>query len=537
MTPKAVGADFELGNFILGVNDTLGTGPAAARALLAEFGGRGSADVSAPAPASSPSWSSRWSAQQPANPQDWGRRYLANGGVAYIDSDHLELGTAITRSAYDQAACVHAMLRLAQGAVARANARQPRGRSIQVLVNNSDGSGHSYGSHLNFLVSRAAWDDLFCRRLQFALYLSAFQVSSIVWSGQGKVGSEHGRTPAEFQLSQRADFFETAMPGPQTTFNRPLCNSRDESLCGSGVHSAEDRARLHVIFFDNTLCHVSTVLKLGVMQVVLSMIEAAAVNRGLLLDDPIDALSRWSRDPALSATAALGDGRRVTALDLQWNFFEEASRFVEDGGCDDAVPRVGEVMGLWERTLTGLGRDPDSVAGSVDWVLKRSILRRAVERRPGLTTSALKHLDHLYSSLDPAEGFFWACEREGIVERLFEGERVEWFCANPPDDTRAWTRGRLLGHADARAIIDVDWDRVVVRGDDGGRWRASRTLHLSDPLRWSKQEAEPLIEGAATLEEILDRIEETDPLAVSRAATGPHYVYDWTHRNGADYWR
>ena len=28
---------------------------------------------------------------------------------------------------------------------------------------NSDGYGHSYGSHLNFLVTRRAWDDLFNR--------------------------------------------------------------------------------------------------------------------------------------------------------------------------------------------------------------------------------------------------------------------------------------------------------------------------------------------------------------------------------------
>jgi hypothetical protein len=32
--------------------------------------------------------------------------------------------------------------------------------TIQVLVNNSDGHAHSYGSHLNFLVTRGAWDNI-----------------------------------------------------------------------------------------------------------------------------------------------------------------------------------------------------------------------------------------------------------------------------------------------------------------------------------------------------------------------------------------
>ena len=39
-------------------------------------------------------------------------------------------------------------LRIARDALHRANARLPGGQKIQVLVNNSDGQGNSYGSHL-----------------------------------------------------------------------------------------------------------------------------------------------------------------------------------------------------------------------------------------------------------------------------------------------------------------------------------------------------------------------------------------------------
>jgi Pup amidohydrolase len=519
MTPKLCGADMELGNFILGTGDDQRTGAAAAQTLVREFDGCTACAASSVAASESPPGG--------ASSRDWARIYLRNGGCAYIDSDHLELATAETQDAFDQTACVYAMFRLTQQALARANAKQPAGRTVHALANNSDGCGHSYGSHTNFLLSRPAWEEIFRRRLRLMLYLGSFQVSSIAWSGQGKVGSENGRPAATFQLSQRADFIETATPSPQTMSCRPLCNSRDESLCGAPSNSRQERARLHVIFFDHTLCHASTILKFGAMQVVLAMIESGSVNRALILDDPIDALTRWSRDPAFRTTAALDDGRQVTALDLQWRFYEDARRFVQQGGCDGLVPRADDVLALWERILSGLERDPDSLVGCVDWILKRSILNRALGRDPAPTMAALKHLDHQYSSLDPNEGLYWLYERGGLVDRLVADDRIEWFTAFPPEDSRAWTRGRLLGHPQARAIVDVGWDRVVVRSAARRGGFISRTVHLGDPLEWTRRDAEPYFATGDSLEGILDRIEASRPDAVARS-TDVRYGAHWT---------
>src|SRR5689334_3369013 len=83
------------------------------------------------------------------------------------------------------AAALHAMLRLARNALRSANAKLTDGQKIVAIVNNSDGHGHSYGSHLNFLLTRPAWDNLFCRRMHYLLYLAAFQTSSVIFTGQG----------------------------------------------------------------------------------------------------------------------------------------------------------------------------------------------------------------------------------------------------------------------------------------------------------------------------------------------------------------
>jgi len=423
------------------------------------------------------------------NPQDIGRKFLgSNGGCVYIDLDHLEVCTPEVLSAHEFVAAWHAMLRIARDAMTAANAKCRPGQRIMVLVNSSDGRGNAYGSHLNFLVTRRLWDDLFVRRLHPDLFvLIAYQVSSIVCTGQGKVGAENGRPDVAYQISQRADFFDQLV-GPQTTYNRPIVNSRNEPLCGTThQHSAAsgnrtDLARLHCIFYDSTLCHGSTLLKVGVMQIVLSMLEAGRLDKSLMLDDPLTALVAYSHDPKLAARARLADGRAVTAVELQSMYCECARAYVDAGGCDALVPRASAIVDLWEDTLDKLAqRDFDNLAPRLDWVLKRAQIERALASR-GLDWSApeAKHLDHLYSSLDPDEGLYWALQSAGLTQTLIDDPGIEYFLHMPPENTRAWTRAMLLRHLPRERIRSVDWDRIELAPKLAGQ--AGAVLHLPDPL-------------------------------------------------------
>jgi proteasome accessory factor A len=497
---KVCGADVEVGNFILGRPGDDDTGPEASRAVLRQIDGVPSDRYAAYAYGSAyGGWGPVPSAWR--DPQDVERRYLTNAGCAYIDQDHLELCVPEVRSAYDHVAAWHAMLRIAGRALAAANARRLAGERIQVLVNNSDGRSHSYGSHCNFLVTRRAWDNLFHRKLHHQLFLAACQVSALVLTGQGKVGAENGAPPAAFQIAQRADFFAT-LCAIQTTYDRPLVNARDESLCGGRETGL---ARLHCIYFDNTLCHVATLLKIGIMQIVLAMIECERVDTRLLLDDPLSAVRRWSRDPSLRARARLLSGREVTAVELQQGFFAAARRFADAGGCEDVVPRATEILDLWEDTLGKLAaRDFDALAARLDWVLKYRTLQRVLVRRRDLHwgSPAIKHLDHLYSSLDAAEGLYWAFERDGVVERVVDDARIEHFVANAPDDTRAWTRAVLLQLA-GDAAVRVDWDAITFEVAASGERRRRVVLPLDSPLRFTKRELERRCRPARTLAQLL----------------------------------
>jgi proteasome accessory factor A len=504
IVPKLCGADIELGNFIAGRDHERGTGAAASQALLNEIPGLPQREM----------W---YGGHNSYNAQDRGRRFLReNGGCFYIDLDHLEMALPEVCSAYDHVACCHAMLRMARRAHMAANAKLPEGERIQVLVNNTDGQGNSYGSHLDFLVSRHAWNNLFRWKLQQMLFLAAYQVSSIVITGQGKAGAEDGMPAVEYQLSQRADFF-ACLVGEQTTFNRPIVNSRDEALCGSwrsrrDPDSAAHRlARLHVIFFDNTLCHVASLLKVGVMQLVLCLIEAGETKSGLLLDDPLTALWRWSRDPSLKSTAPLMSGQNVTAVELQRMFWEAAKPLVERGDCDEAVPEARRIFEMWGETLTWLeARDFRRLAGRLDWVLKSAIIQRALDQRPGLTWASpeIKHLDHSYGSL--GDGLYWAMERTGLVERVVTEQQITRFETEPPDDTRAWTRAMLLRQAANEAVTRVDWDSLDVQLPDRSQWPRHRTLEMADPLSFTRRQTEVLFTGQRALDDILDCLGATD---------------------------
>jgi proteasome accessory factor A len=518
---KICGADVELGNFVEGVEASEGTGHLASRALLREIPGVVVRDALIE---TSKRWAGplaeRGSELAPAgcgfDPQDWGRRFLpSNGGCVYVDLDHLELCVPETRGALDHVGAWHAMLRIAQSALAAANRRLPEGVAIRALVNNSDGRGSSYGSHLNFLVARRAWDDLFRRKPHHLAFLAAYQASSIVFTGQGKAGSENGAPPVNFQLAQRADFVET-LTGVQTTYFRPLVNCRDEPLCGErrwgvdgGSRPAEDLARLHVIYADSTLCHVATLLKVGVLQIVLAMLEAGAVDPELALEDAVEAIQRWSHDPALALGLPLTNGRTVRAVELQRRFLDRAARFVECGGCRGVVPRAGRIVELWADTLDKLERaDLAALAPRLDWVLKLELLGRALERLPGRDWSApeIKHLDLLYASLEPGQGLYWAMERAGRVERLVSAAAIERLVTRPPAETRAFARAEMLRRAPAGAVVEVDWDRIRFDLREPGAASRWRTLHLPDPRGPGRRALAGKLAAAGPFGELLDRL-------------------------------
>jgi proteasome accessory factor A len=512
--PKILGADCELANFVLGLDFEVstGTGSVASRALLREISGL-------PVREEPGVHDRNGQSVRGFERMDWGRRFLRNGGCAYIDSDHLEICIPEVRSAADFVAAWHGMLQIAAGARMRANRKLTEGRTIEVIANTSDGRGNSFGSHLNVALSRPAWSNLFHRKMHHLLWLASYQVTSIIFTGAGKVGSENKAPYAGYQLSQRADFFEQ-LTSQHTTFNRGIVNSRDEGLAGN----KPDSARLHCIFYDTNLCHVSNYLKAGVLQIIAAMLEAGHIDPELILDDSLSALATVSRDLSFTALIETSAGKRLSAVDLQTEFHRQASLFVATGQCEGIVPGAAEILRVWGETLDLLrNQDMDRLSARLDWALKLSILGRMMERDPALdyASSQIRYLDHLYANLNPEQGLYWAYERAGAVDRIASAEDIGRLRLDPPEDTRAWTRAHLLRRADPEVVADVDWDmvRFHVRDTNGRHFRAyTRRFAMDDPAGFTRAECETAFADGAPLEQILDALEGASPPAQKWAA-------------------
>lgn len=495
--PKLIGGDTELGNFILGSEGTSGKSDYdASRRLLREVEGL---------PGRSTGSSYYWAGATYSgyHSQDWGRKYLpSNGGCIYIDLNHLELATPEVLSARDYQAVWMAMLRIARDAQVTASQELSPGQRLVVLANNSDRQGNSYGAHQSFLMSRSAWDEMMTTRMIPSLfYLMAYQVSSIVFTGQGKVGSENGEPDVPYQISQRADFIE-ALIGEQTTFNRPIVNTRDEPLCGPHSRTASplpgDRyARLHVIFYDANLAPVATFLKVGVMQLILTMIEAGYVDESLILDNPLAALHQWSRDPDLLTAAPLLSGEKLKAVELQLKFLEQARAFDSKHGFSEFVPESDLILDLWEDTLEKLrSRDFDSLGSRLDWVTKRALLDQTLSEHPGLewNSAEITYLDQTYASIDPTDSLFYSLYDANFFEPVASEAEIANFVTNPPENTRAWTRAMLLRSAGPKRVADVDWDCIKLKRKRGHRRK--NHIHLADPLGATKSQVGPIVTAA-----------------------------------------
>lgn len=494
LLPKLCGADFELGNFVAGVPDSESTGREASQLLLQNIAGYDANPRMARFAARSAPESG-----QPFSADYAGRKFLRNGGSSYIDLWHLEMCLPEVRCAREHVAYTHAMYRLARQAAAAANEGLPAGRKLVVLAENSDGRGHSYGSHLDVLVSREMWVRT-CRGPSLhQAYLASYHASSIVFTGLGKVGAENGAPPVEYQISQRANFIETVC-FYHTSVRRPLINNRDESHCGSG-----DMARLHVIPYDSNLCHVAGLLKAGALRIVLSMMEAGWVSPLFVVEDPVRAINRWSHDISLKHREPLVDGGgEIDAVALQMRFFEAARRYVESGACAEVVPDAPSILELWGDTLQRLhARDFATLRRRLDWVLKLSLLGQAIQHRPALAWSSpeIKFLDHNYANLDAAEGLYWRCENQGMVDLLLTDEEIAHRTTEPPPDTRAWCRSRLLQLARPAEVREIDWGYIdfALGPDRPTPYR----LHLPNPLRATEAETGSKLVAAANIAQAL----------------------------------
>ncbi|MFP5298606.1 MAG: proteasome accessory factor PafA2 family protein, partial [Actinomycetota bacterium] len=202
---------------------------------------------------------------------------LPNASRYYVDHAHPEYSSPECSNPRDAVIWDKAGERILEDSIAAAQPLAPDDGEILIYKNNSDGKGNSYGCHENYLMSRETpFPEIVSR-------LTPFFVTRQVFTGAGKVGSENGTPACDYQISQRADFFEVEV-GLETTFKRPIINTRDEPHADPSLYR-----RLHVIVGDANMSEISTFLKVGTTSLILKMIEDSFIVDDYGLREPVRA--------------------------------------------------------------------------------------------------------------------------------------------------------------------------------------------------------------------------------------------------------
>ena len=414
---------------------------------------------------------------------------LTNGARLYVDHAHPEYSSPECRTPLEATLYDAAGEEVMRRALHMANETLDERDAITLYKNNSDGKGNSYGCHENYLVRRD---------VEFAHLVRAMVphfVSRQIVFGAGKVGIETDGardSGADFQISQRAEFFEEVV-GLETTVKRPIINTRDEPHA-----DAERFRRLHVIIGDANMSPVATAVKLGSTGLLLAALEQSGVG-GFPSPPvrPVRAVRSFALDPSLVHVESCEDGRVRSAWDFQDELWNLAARYVERHG-GDAVAGEDEITFIltqWREMIDGVRDDRSAIADRVDWVAKLRVVegyRARYDLESG--DARLRAIDLQYHDLRPERSL---AARVGL--RTLHGvDEIRNALHNPPTTTRAYFRGRCVARYPEQ-IVAANWDSVVFDVGEGPLQR----VPMLDPLRGTEELTRELIEKNATAFDLL----------------------------------
>ncbi len=434
--------------------------------------------------------------------------YLLNGSKFHHDVGHPEWSLPECHSAREAASYDKAADHLLRAAIPEAERRLVRDGfegHLFVFKNNVDSDGNTFGCHENYLMKKDAavlGGEPFRRYMVRCLV--PFLVTRQLFCGAGKLEFTDEQEP-RFHLSQRAEFIE-AIVSHDTTRNRAIINwgREKEPLASSGFR------RLHLIIGDSNMSGWSTWFKLGTTGLLLRLIEDLCVMDAPLLADPVAALRQVAADPQCSQTILLRDGRKMTAHEIQWQYYEAICDYVEKFGSSSEEE---ELLDEWEQALLDVESDPEKLRNRVDWAIKKMIVDSNLKLVNGSwdgwqadpeSINALRAVDIRFHDISEQGRF----SRLWNDDTLVSEEEIQKAQLEPPPFTRANIRGKTIarGRVGDSAVWVENWPELGI--DD-------QEIEISDPLQF----AHPLVAETCDETELESALSHEDAEIRLRAAT------------------
>jgi hypothetical protein len=455
-------------------------------------------------------------------------RFLRNGGLLYLDAGlHMEWATPEVTSPFEVVRYLEAGDRIME-------------RALTSLAAGGSDIADVFCSRVNVdYLSRTMWaaHESYMHRAPvhvLPVELAPFLASRVLFGA----GGWDVRAPAlRFTMSPRAHFITTLIDR-DSQFVRPLFHSKDEPHSGTGTH------RLHVACGESLCSRTANVLRFGTTALVLAAIErGAAPGSEVALASPVAAVHAFAGDPEGRATATLTSGRPITALALQFHYLEHVERrlhalpfpwaeevcvlwrrtlteLAAGGECAAATLDWGikralfkrclerhglgwSALPLWDGVLRRLQRRRARVFGDREPLLLHELLQpsdsleaETIRLIPSLARRGLAwdqlpalvrarnevfELDAKFAALGE-RGIFNTLDRAGALPHRIRELDVADAVNNPPADTRARIRGRVVQQLSEQGIrYGAEWTGIY---DKDGR----RELDLRNPFeseeRW-----------------------------------------------------
>jgi len=359
----------------------------------------------------------------------------------------------------------------------------------------------SYGYHENYSLdpellvavnNRDEYDSLWrdCLNKKIVPFLISRQ--AVVGSGTFIFGKP--------SFSARSQFITDILLN-ETLNRRPIINTRYE------FHGIIPR--LHLIIGEGNMSQISSILKLGTTGLVLRLMEDNLIDESFELKDiesAIDLIKEISFDISCKKKIiAMKDGSTLSSCDLQRKFYNLASEhYPKDDDPDYLKSSTEEILYWWSYVLDCLeSEDQNSLIGILDWPTKFYLVRsllddlnisindmpHAVMKNENMQKIAdqIRAIEQRYHEISP-EGLYESLRRKQIMKNVIPPGAIGNFMVVPPENTRAYGRGLLLGlvkrNNNRFMIKSADWSRVEIaeRPDRHESWRSAEQFIMDNPF-------------------------------------------------------
>ena len=169
----------------------------------------------------------------------------------------------------------------------------------------------------------------------------------------------------------------------------------------------------------------------------------------------------------------------------------------------DGESQEKSLFGMIKNTVGTLKRDPLEAAAQVDWVAKLKLMQ-AYRNRDSLSWSdaRIHLLDLQYSDMRPEKGLYYRLAARGQMERILTDEEIARAVTEPPDDTRAYFRGKCVSRF-PHEVVGASWDSIIF--ELPSRRRLQR-IPTREPLRGTRKLTGELFDASADAEEFVARL-------------------------------